>query len=251
MPRNKKDFSEKYNSAFATQLRKAFEDGKAAGLTQAKLAAELGVTAQAVSKWYNGENEPQLSILPKIADYFGTSVDWLLGKDIPKTPDITNRIICEKTGLSGAAVDNLTMMARTNGGDDFWSIALKYVSFLLETYPTSLVEPAINVSSYIDTCLSMKDYTNYILPSVSVSPKSNPFQLDEEDLDRLKVRTSAIDEIRKLKDICTAKRYYCEKAASTAISAFVDQSEKSFEENPPQRSWMVSQHNEKSQPEQE
>ncbi len=112
MPRNKKDFSEKYNSAFATQLRKAFEDGKAAGLTQAKLAAELGVTAQAVSKWYNGENEPQLSILPKIADYFGTSVDWLLGKTNVKAPDISNRMICEKTGLTEETIHCLEAFSR-------------------------------------------------------------------------------------------------------------------------------------------
>ena len=42
---------------------------KQSGITQEQLAAKLGVTAQAVSKWENG-SYPDGDLLPKIADFF-------------------------------------------------------------------------------------------------------------------------------------------------------------------------------------
>ena len=51
---------------------------KKKGITQEELANELGVSAQAVSKWENNSSCPDVSLLTKIADYFGVSVDALL-----------------------------------------------------------------------------------------------------------------------------------------------------------------------------
>ena len=50
-------------------------------MTQEGLAREIGVTAQAVSKWENGESMPDISILPDLAKVFGVSLDTLL--DVP------------------------------------------------------------------------------------------------------------------------------------------------------------------------
>ncbi len=52
---------------------------KQKGLTQSALAADLGVSSQAVSKWENGLSCPDIQLLPQIADYFGVSTDDLLG----------------------------------------------------------------------------------------------------------------------------------------------------------------------------
>ena len=54
---------------------------KRLGLTQDQLAESLGVTAQAVSKWENDQSCPDISILPKLAQLFGTTVDSLLGSE--------------------------------------------------------------------------------------------------------------------------------------------------------------------------
>ena len=51
---------------------------KKKGITQEELANELGVSAQAVSKWENNSSCPDGSLLTEIADYFGVSVDALL-----------------------------------------------------------------------------------------------------------------------------------------------------------------------------
>lgn len=49
------------------------------GYTQEQIADKLGVTAQAVSKWENDLSYPDITLLPKIAELFGTTIDELLG----------------------------------------------------------------------------------------------------------------------------------------------------------------------------
>ena len=51
------------------------------GLTQDQLAERLGVTAQAVSKWENDQSCPDINMLPKLAELFGTTTDALLGRE--------------------------------------------------------------------------------------------------------------------------------------------------------------------------
>ena len=53
---------------------------KRLGMTQDKLAEQLGVTAQAVSKWENDQSCPDITMLPKLADLFGITTDELLGR---------------------------------------------------------------------------------------------------------------------------------------------------------------------------
>jgi len=50
-------------------------------VTQEELAAELGVTAAAVSKWENGYTLPDILMLCALADYFQVTTDELLGRN--------------------------------------------------------------------------------------------------------------------------------------------------------------------------
>ena len=49
------------------------------GITQEQLGEMLGISSQAVSKWENGSALPDITVLPKLADYFGISIDELMG----------------------------------------------------------------------------------------------------------------------------------------------------------------------------
>ena len=59
--------------------RKIADARRNARLTQNDLAARVGVTAQAVSKWEQGRSCPDIAILDEIADALGISLFELLG----------------------------------------------------------------------------------------------------------------------------------------------------------------------------
>lgn len=49
------------------------------GLGQVKLAQDLGVGKGTISLWENGLREPSMSSLIIIANYFGVTIDYLVG----------------------------------------------------------------------------------------------------------------------------------------------------------------------------
>ena len=49
-------------------------------LTQTALAKMLGMSQTGYSKYETGENDVPTQILIKLADFYGTSVDYLLGR---------------------------------------------------------------------------------------------------------------------------------------------------------------------------
>lgn len=56
-------------------------------LTQEELAKHVGVTVQAVSKWECGGN-PDIELLPKIADFFNVSLDYLFNRDFKNVNNV-------------------------------------------------------------------------------------------------------------------------------------------------------------------
>jgi transcriptional regulator with XRE-family HTH domain len=51
---------------------------KAKGISQLKLAMDLNMNQNTVSRYETGEREPGINELIKIANYFNVSVDYLL-----------------------------------------------------------------------------------------------------------------------------------------------------------------------------
>ena len=63
-----------------TMGKRISELRKNKGMTQEQLAQQVGVTAQAVSKWENDLSCPDISILPQLAEALGVTTDELLGR---------------------------------------------------------------------------------------------------------------------------------------------------------------------------
>ena len=60
-------------------LKKAVEDS-----SQNAVARETGITQSAVHRYMKGIGEPSQATLEKLAAYFGVSVPWLRGYDLPR-----------------------------------------------------------------------------------------------------------------------------------------------------------------------
>lgn len=56
---------------------------KAKGFTQDDIANKVNVSSQAVSKWENDINMPDVGILLNLGELLGVSTDELLGKEMP------------------------------------------------------------------------------------------------------------------------------------------------------------------------
>ena len=50
-------------------------------MTQDALASALGISPQSISKWECGDGYPDITLLPSIANFFGITVDELIGND--------------------------------------------------------------------------------------------------------------------------------------------------------------------------
>ena len=53
---------------------------KAKRVSQVEMASALGLTKQCVSNWENDNIQPSIEMLVKIADYFGVTTNYLLGR---------------------------------------------------------------------------------------------------------------------------------------------------------------------------
>ncbi len=51
------------------------------GLSQQQLARQIETTQSNIGRWENGINEPSASQLIKLADYFGCTIDFLVGRE--------------------------------------------------------------------------------------------------------------------------------------------------------------------------
>lgn len=55
-------------------------------ITQKQLADMLDISPQAVSKWEKNDSQPTVSMLPRLADYFGVSMDYLFYAKAGESP---------------------------------------------------------------------------------------------------------------------------------------------------------------------
>lgn len=62
----------------------------AQGINQVEFAKILCVTKQCVSNWENDNVVPSIDMLCKIADFFGVSTDYLLGRSERRVVEVSN-----------------------------------------------------------------------------------------------------------------------------------------------------------------
>lgn len=61
-------------------MYRIFELIKKNGISQLALAKATGISSGNISDWKNGKAKPSLLAAKKVADYFGVSVEYLMGE---------------------------------------------------------------------------------------------------------------------------------------------------------------------------
>ena len=72
--------SDVYAKIFAERIRSIRHKKD---FTQSEMAEFLNCSQQTVNVWESGKHTPKITMLVKIAESFGVSVDWLLGRKEP------------------------------------------------------------------------------------------------------------------------------------------------------------------------
>lgn len=76
-------------------------------LNQVQLSDKLGVAKQSVSNWENDNIMPSVEMLEKIADFFGVSTDYLLGREEKQTTDGQT---IDVTGLTPRQIEHVKLI---------------------------------------------------------------------------------------------------------------------------------------------
>lgn len=65
-----------YSESFGQKLKHARNK---TGFTQREVSKETGITQSLLARYETGKLEPNLETLGTLADFYGVSIDWLLG----------------------------------------------------------------------------------------------------------------------------------------------------------------------------
>lgn len=70
---------------FAQRLKRLREE---AGLRRVVLAELCGLDRCSITDYERGRREPQLGAVVRLADFFGVSLDYLVGREIPNSQKV-------------------------------------------------------------------------------------------------------------------------------------------------------------------
>ncbi|MCR5087528.1 MAG: helix-turn-helix transcriptional regulator [Lachnospiraceae bacterium] len=152
-------------------------------VTQENLANHLGITPQSVGKWERGEGYPDITLLPKIALYFGITVDELLNVDKARIEEKINAYKEESRLLNnkGDMKKNLELWEKAykEFPNDFGvMVKLMYaISLDSSNYEDPMPEDKLRrITELGETVLSMstdKDYRESVIQMLCCSYSGN------------------------------------------------------------------------------
>lgn len=134
-------------------------------LTQEEVAAHLGVSFQSISKWERGDGYPDITMLPALANYFGISVDELLGMNEIEKNDRYKEInkVWADNNKKGLHSENVSLMRQS-----------------LKTFPNNALL-LVQLSTSLEKLDGTKDEKNrYLRESIAVQEQILRYGEDSE-----------------------------------------------------------------------
>ena len=138
---------------------------KKRGLSQEELACMLDITFQAVSKWENQLSCPDIALIPKIAEIFQVSIDFLFGQEEKKTMEKHSTEWPNDNNLYAVIFQGHQILKKEEITDDLSQIELKYdgnmqgitiKSYFSVTVTENITDSTIQSGTHI-TCADITD----------------------------------------------------------------------------------------------
>lgn len=112
------------NNEFGTRLQGL---RKEKSISQSELAKALECSTSSISKYELGIRTPDINFLDNAANFFGVSVDYLLGRSMVRTDEKTSlKSVCDYLGLSEKAVEEIKKLC-TNSEDTASNTVFNYL----------------------------------------------------------------------------------------------------------------------------
>lgn len=182
------------------------------GLPQKAFAADIGVTQPTVSDWESGRKVPSAKSTAKIADYFGVTVDYILGREESNvTGAVLSRAVINinvygqiPAGIPAEAVEDIIGTEQipsewATGGREYFALQVKGDSM----YPVYLDGDIVIVRKQ-ETCETGDDCVVYI----------NGY---DATLKRVKLHEDGSVELCPLNTNYAPRRYSAEEASSLPV----------------------------------
>lgn len=157
---------------FKERLELLIEDKRDEDLTLSakKQADKMKIPYSTFCKYINDDPSKSaqcsISYLVKMADYYGVSTDYLLGRVEEKSPDYSVQAVCKTLGLT-----NITSVSEMLSEDK--TLAMFYFDELLNKYPELLID----LTCAIRYALKADEPVNILYPSADLSEKKKQTQM--------------------------------------------------------------------------
>lgn len=133
-------------------------------IKQAELAKYLNVSPAAMSGYETGKFEAELRTYEKMAEYFGVTIDFLLGRDVPGDPPVIRIPVLGSipAGIPQEAIEDIIdweeiPQSMTSGGREYFALQVKGDSMWPDYLPGDTV-----IVQKTPTCISGSDCVVYV-----------------------------------------------------------------------------------------
>lgn len=151
------------------------------GITQEQLAEELGVSGRTISRWENGNNMPDISLLVEIAEYFDVNIPEII-KGERKSEDMKEEAKEVAETMSDYAKTEKEQLVKSIRNMSLIGLAALLVYFVLDVTGVydrnNLLRYAYGISEaliYV-TVLMFPLYTTGLLSKLRISRSNDKFK---------------------------------------------------------------------------
>lgn len=95
--------------SFISQIETLLKEN---GISKKKMLADLGLSINSFTNWSKRGTIPSAKVLDEIANYFGVSVDYLLGRDLSPAPEKSSVVSALLSELSDSEIADVEQYIR-------------------------------------------------------------------------------------------------------------------------------------------